>query len=66
MNAAKSMRVALAQRNMTQTNLAAKIGLTQAAISGLANRTNWNCESLVRVANGLNLKVSEFVALGED
>lgn len=66
MNAAKSMKIAMAQREMNQVELAKKAGVTQPSISGLANRSNWNGESLVKIAAAFGLKVSEFVALGED
>lgn len=66
MNAAKSMKIAMAQRGMNQIDLAKKIGVTQPSISGLAKRSKWNGESLVKIAGAFGLKVSEFVALGED
>lgn len=66
MNAAKSMKIAMAQREINQTQLAEKIGITQGALSALASRKNWNAESMQKVAKALGMKVSEFVALGED
>ena len=66
MNANRSLRVALAKRDMNQTQLAQLAGLTQPSISGLASRQNWNCESLQKIADAFGMKVSEFVALGED
>ena len=66
MNAAKSLRIALAMRGINQTQLAAMAGITQPSISGLAHRTNWNGESLQKIATALNMKVSDFIALGED
>ena len=66
MNASRSMKIALAKQGLNQTQLAIKAGVTQPSISGLAKRSNWNCESLQRIADALGLKVSEFVALSED
>lgn len=66
MNAAKSLRIAMVKLGMNQTDLAKKAGITQSSISGLANRENWNCESLQKIAKAFGMKVSEFVALGED
>lgn len=66
MNAAISMKVAMAKRGFTQAQLAKLAGLTQSSISGLANRPNWNGESLQKIAAAFDMKVSEFVALGED
>lgn len=66
MNAARSMKIAMAQRDLNQEQLASLAGITQSSISGLAGRNKWNGESLVKISKALGLKVSEFVALGED
>lgn len=66
MNASKSLKIALAKRGLNQLKFAALAGMTQPSVSGLASRNNWNCESLQKVSDALGLKVSEFVALGED
>ena len=66
MNAARSLRIALAMRGINQTQLAAMAGITQPSISGLAQRTNWNGESLQKIATALNMKVSDFIKLGEE
>lgn len=66
MDAAKCMKIAMIKKGMSQEQLGHKIGLSQSAVSGMANRANWNCESLQRVADALDMKVSDFVKLGED
>lgn len=66
MNACKSMKIAIVKRDWTQSRLSDVTGLSQAAISRLANNQNWNCASLQRMADAFDMKVSEFVALGED
>lgn len=66
MNASKSLKIALAKRGLNQLKFASLAGMTQPSVSGLASRSNWNCESLQKVSDALGLKVSEFVALGED
>lgn len=66
MNASKSLKIALAKRGLNQLKFAAMAGMTQPSVSGLSSRSNWNCESLQKVSDALGLKVSEFVALGED
>lgn len=66
MNAAKSMKIAMIKKGWNQSQLGERAGLSQAAVSGLANRSNWNCDSLQRMATAFEMKVSEFVALGED
>lgn len=66
MNAGKSLKLALAQRSITQVAFAKTMDMTQPSISGLANSPRWTGASLEKIAHALGLKVSEFVALGED
>ena len=61
MNVGKSIKVALAQRDLNQTQLAAQMKCTQVWINRLASMAT--VESL---AAALNMKVSDFLALGED
>lgn len=65
MNAGKSLKLALAQRSISQVAFAKTLGMTQPSISGLANSPRWTGASLEKIAHALDLKVSEFVALGE-
>ena len=66
MNACKSMKIAMVKREWNQGKMAEMSGLSPTAISRLANNQNWSCESLKRIATALDMKVSEFVQLGED
>lgn len=66
MNASKSLKIALAQRELNQGQFAAICGISQPSMSGLVSRKNWNCESLMKVSKALGLKVSEFIKLGEE
>lgn len=66
MDAAKCMKIAMIKKGISQEQLGILLGLSQSTVSGMANRPNWNCDSLQRVADALGMKVSELVALGED
>ena len=66
MNACKSMKIAMAKREWNQTKMAQATGMSQTAVSRLANKPNWSCASLERVSAVLDMPVSEFVKLGED
>lgn len=66
MHFGKSIKIALLKSNMTKPQLAAILGIHQSGISHMANRDSTSTKNLVRVAKAFGLKVSEFVALGED
>lgn len=66
MNACSSMKIAMIKKGLNQGQLAALTGMSQAAVSRLANNQNWSCESLKRIAGAMEMKVSDFVKLGED
>lgn len=66
MNVSKSIRVALAMRELTQKQLAERLGMYESAVSQLVNRSSITTDKLKQVADALEMKVSELVALGED
>lgn len=66
MNVGKSIKVALAQRGMTQAELAKRLGVTHTWLSAMANKPRASTASLEALAGQFGMKVSEFVALGED
>lgn len=67
MNLAKSIKLALVNANMTQRTLAKSLKTTPAHMSRLANgKAHMNTQVLAHVARLFGMKVSEFVALGED
>lgn len=66
MNVSKSIRVALAMRELTQKQLAERLGMYESAVSQLVNRSSITTDKLKQVADALGMKVSELVALGED
>lgn len=66
MNAPMSLRMALARKGIKQSKLCEITGMSSTAVSRLTTHPNWTCGSLQKVSDALGMKVSEFVALGED
>jgi plasmid maintenance system antidote protein VapI len=66
MDVGKSIRVALAQRNMNKITLAGLIGCAAPGVSQMCNRPNVRTDTLKKLAKVFGMKVSEFIALGED
>lgn len=67
MNLAKSLKIALLQRKMSQLELARKLDVTPVHLNRLANdRAQMSPALMERIALQFGLKVSEFVRLGED
>jgi len=66
MNVGKSLKVALAKRGMKQTELARQLQVSDVYLSRLANSEHAGMGTVNKLAEVLSMKVSEFVALGED
>lgn len=66
MNIGKSLKIALLQNDMEQSDLAEKLGIHQSNISRIANCKVITTETLGRLAKAFNMKVSDFIAIGED
>lgn len=66
MNIKRSARIALAKKDMTQAELAKIVGVTPATLSLIINRDEIPTGRLEQIANAFDMKVSEFLALGED
>lgn len=66
MNIGKSLKIALLKHNMEQSDLAEKIGIHQSNISRISCGKTITTETLGRLAAAFNMKVSEFLAIGED
>ena len=66
MNIGKSLKMALAKRDMNQTQLAAQMKCTRVWVGRLANSQSASGPTIEQLAAALEMKVSEFVALGED
>lgn len=66
MNVGKSIKVALAKRGMKSGDLATALGVTPSTISVMSGRETCTGHALIRLSAVFEMKVSEFVALGED
>jgi Predicted transcriptional regulator len=66
MNIGKSLKIALLKNDMTQPDLASKVGIHQANISKVSCGKNITTETLERIATAFDMKVSDFIKLGED
>ncbi len=66
MNLRKSIMIALAHHDMRQKDLAEKMSMSPAGITQLMSQTSCTAVMLERLASAFDMKVSEFVALGED
>ncbi len=67
MNIAKSVRVATAMRGITQKQMAALANINEVNLSKMINgKHGVSSEQLSRMAEAVDMKVSEFVALGEE
>jgi predicted XRE-type DNA-binding protein len=65
MNVGRSVRIALEQRDLDGRWLSSQLGMTRQRASQLRTRTKANSATIARLATVFNLKVSEFIALGE-
>lgn len=66
MNVGKSIKHALVKRGINQTQLAAQMKCTQVWINRLANSRSASMATIESLAAALDMKVSDFLALGED
>lgn len=66
MNVGKSLKVALAKSGISQAELAKRMGLTHTWVSALANKPKASTATIEALAKQFDMKVSEFVVLGED
>ena len=66
MNIGRSIRIACAHCDMNQGDLAATCGISRVTISHLVTgKTQCNQKTLETLAAAFDMKVSEFIALGE-
>ena len=65
MNIRKSIKKALFDKDQTQEWLASEINLTAGALSNLLTRNSVKSPLLDKIAQALDMKASELIALGE-
>lgn len=66
MNVGRSIKVALAKRDMSQRQLAERLKHSERWVNQLANSERANSQTIDMLAGAFDMKASEFVALGED
>ena len=66
MDIGKSMRIAMAMRGLKGIQLAERLQVTGPTVSVMLSRRTCSGQTLQSLANIFGMKVSEFVALGED
>ena len=66
MNTGNSIKVALIHKGWSQKDLAEKLGVTKQTISVLANGKICSAARLNDLSEVFEMKVSDFIALGED
>jgi DNA-binding Xre family transcriptional regulator len=66
MNLRKSIKKCLAQHDMNQKDLAEKLGMRETSLSQLAAQKSCTGATLQKLADAFDMKVSEFVAMGEE
>lgn len=66
MNLRKSIKKCLVDNDMSQKALAEKLGMTQTSMSQLAAQTSCTGATLQKLAEAFDMKVSDFIKLGED
>lgn len=66
MNIGNSLKVALIKKGISQTQLAKQMGVHTQWINKLANSETASQGTIVSLAVALDMKTSEFVALGEE
>lgn len=65
MDVGKSIRVAMAMRGIRNNQLAERLQVTAATVSVMLSRHTCSGQTLQNLANTFDMKVSEFIALGE-
>lgn len=65
MNVGKSINIALALKGWKRKDLAARLNVTQPTVSHMLARDTATGQMLKELAKAFDMKVSEFIALGE-
>ena len=65
MDISKSIEVCLKKKKWKQSDLAEKMGVSETAISGIKVRNTCHSQTLMGLASAFDLKVSKFIAAGE-
>lgn len=66
MDLGKSLRIAIAMKGINQTKLAEELDTSRQQVSNWISTGVMKQENLIKVSALFNMKVSGFIALGED
>ena len=66
MNLSKSIEIGCAKRRIRKNQLAKAVGVTPMQVSVWIRRSAMTQSNMISVSAALNMKVSEFIALGEE
>lgn len=66
MDIGKSIRIALAEKNITRAVLASKLGCGRPNVTQMCSSGRVRSETLKRLAEVFEMSVSDFIKLGED
>lgn len=65
MNIKKSLKVAMARNDFTAQDVADRMGVSRTRIYSIVSQVSPRNETIERLANVFDMKVSEFISLGE-
>lgn len=65
MDCGKSLRIAMAMSGEKNKDVAKALNITKQAVSNFKGKQHWHCSSIESMAAHFEIKVSEFIALGE-
>lgn len=66
MNVGKSIKMALVKAGKKQTWLAERLGISSRQVNKVANAESASGKTIEKMADVFGMKVSDFLALGED
>lgn len=66
MNVGKSIKMALVKADKKQTWLAKQLGISSRQVNKVANAESASGKTIEKMADVFGMKVSDFLALGED
>jgi len=66
-NISKSMKIAMAHRELNQKKLSKRSGISQVTISKISqNSSNPSLDIISKLANSMDYSLGDFIKLGED
>jgi len=66
MNLKKSIKQACLDKDVTQKSVSEKLGIDPMTLQVIGRRNSASLDTLKKLANAFDMKLSEFIALGED